>query len=272
MIVNHTSELYIKKHWVLENPDKTLLKGANHMIPDGCLEVMFVERGEVIISNSRDIERCALGIYVAYQVSDFVNIALKPLTKVHFVKLFPWVNGIISSTSFKKIANKVVPLSQINQTLFLRLSNYNLAEEIEVTVRKLCLFITENVKLYNDFDLIYQSCTKFSSKESDFKKSKKEILSTFKISSKTLENKFKHTIGLSPKQFEIVVRLRAVAEKLKYEKDDCSLTSIAQEFNFFDQAHFIRTFKSFFKLPPGDIDLDKYFISDSKEPFRYYTI
>lgn len=65
-----------------------------------------------------------------------------------------------------------------------------------------------------------------------------------------LERKFRKQIGLSPKQLGKVLRLQAALKMMLSE--DQSLTNIAYEGQYFDQAHFIKDFKEFVGTTPGE--------------------
>lgn len=65
-----------------------------------------------------------------------------------------------------------------------------------------------------------------------------------------LERKFRSQIGLSPKQLSKVIRLQATLQML-LESSDKSLTEIAYEHAYYDQAHFIKDFKEFTGVTPS---------------------
>lgn len=65
-----------------------------------------------------------------------------------------------------------------------------------------------------------------------------------------LERNFKKQIGISPKQLGKVLRLQTALKMLLNNKE--SLTNIAYESEYFDQAHFIKDFKEFIGTTPKD--------------------
>lgn len=77
--------------------------------------------------------------------------------------------------------------------------------------------------------------------------SMKQLANTLNASERTLERKFRDTIGLSPKHFAGVIRLRYF---LKAIHNKNSLTSLAYECGYHDQAHLIREFKKTVGLSP----------------------
>lgn len=77
-----------------------------------------------------------------------------------------------------------------------------------------------------------------------------ELRRALYVSERTLERRFKSEIGLSPKQAGRVARFRR-AVNLLIEAPEASLGRVAHECGYYDQAHFIREFKSMSGLTPG---------------------
>jgi methylphosphotriester-DNA--protein-cysteine methyltransferase len=70
----------------------------------------------------------------------------------------------------------------------------------------------------------------------------KDLVAELPISLDTFEKRFKRVIGTSPKQFSTIVRLRSLIERYPQAE---SLTDAAVTAGYFDQAHFIKAFKTF---------------------------
>lgn len=71
------------------------------------------------------------------------------------------------------------------------------------------------------------------------------------ITDRTLRNHFYEKIGCSPKEYMRIVKLKQVACELKHSQK--SLTHIAHENNYFDQAHFIHEIKDITGLSPNQL-------------------
>lgn len=63
--------------------------------------------------------------------------------------------------------------------------------------------------------------------------------------------KFSSAIGISPKQLSKIIRIQATLKTL-LTKEITSLTDLAYENEYFDQAHFIKDFKEFTGLTPKE--------------------
>ena len=72
------------------------------------------------------------------------------------------------------------------------------------------------------------------------------------ISQRQLGRRFNQTVGLSPKEFSRVTRfIHSLTHLKKYPS--LSLTEIAYESGYYDQAHFIHDYKSYAGLSPGEL-------------------
>ncbi len=69
------------------------------------------------------------------------------------------------------------------------------------------------------------------------------LLQMLFVSERTLERKFNHTVGITPKRFIDIVRLNMSAKRLQRLKEKHRLAGVAYESGYFDQAHFIKDFK-----------------------------
>jgi AraC-like DNA-binding protein len=70
----------------------------------------------------------------------------------------------------------------------------------------------------------------------------KELMQQLHISQSPLEKRFRKIVGASPKKFANIVRFKHAIQNYK---DNNSMTSLGYDSGFYDQAHFIKEFKSF---------------------------
>lgn len=94
---------------------------------------------------------------------------------------------------------------------------------------------------------IFKIISQITEKKGDISIS--SICKQFQISSRQLERVFKKEIGLSPKIFIRIIRLRNVKDTISSLELD-NLTQTAYDFGFFDQAHFTKEFKFFMGETP----------------------
>jgi AraC-like DNA-binding protein len=70
----------------------------------------------------------------------------------------------------------------------------------------------------------------------------KELMGQLHISQSPLEKRFRQMVGTSPKKFASIVRLKNAIQQ--YDPNS-SLTALGYEAGYYDQAHFIKEFKTF---------------------------
>jgi AraC-like DNA-binding protein len=75
-----------------------------------------------------------------------------------------------------------------------------------------------------------------------------ELIDQLHISQAPLEKRFRKVIGASPKKFASIVRMR---NAIKNYDPKNSLTELGLQAGFYDQAHFIKEFKTFTGELPG---------------------
>jgi AraC-like DNA-binding protein len=71
-----------------------------------------------------------------------------------------------------------------------------------------------------------------------------------KLTPKAFRRAFRDTTGLNPKSFARVARFRGVLARLQ-RKDESTLTQIAAEHEYSDQAHFVHDFKALAGMTPS---------------------
>ena len=76
-----------------------------------------------------------------------------------------------------------------------------------------------------------------------------DLAQKMKLNRRQLERKFESEIGMSPKQLSRAIRLQATIRKLG-EKKFNTLTDLAYDNGYYDQAHFIRDFREFTGISP----------------------
>jgi AraC-like DNA-binding protein len=80
--------------------------------------------------------------------------------------------------------------------------------------------------------------------------STKNLSEEIGVSQKHLIHKFKHEVGVTPKQFGRVLKLQAVLKQIE-PRSDLNWSDIALQANYYDQAHFNRDFRRFSGLTPA---------------------
>ncbi len=76
-----------------------------------------------------------------------------------------------------------------------------------------------------------------------------------------LERHMKKIVGISPKQYQRIMRFNNVLHYINLDHSGYNWPDIAGRFGYFDQAHFIREFKLFYGKTPADFSVNDPFLS-----------
>jgi len=228
---------YIKYFVVSDNE----LENQYKVFPSSGLVIGFQYKGQLsFIKEKNESKLNSAGItgvsdsYKIFKNSAGIGTVLIYFTEIGFTHFASHpANELFNlSLSLEDIFNKE-GINEVEEKLFFATSDKQRIEAIEqflLSQLKDCQtdkLIAEAVKL------IYETKGTIRIKELNEKLS---------ISQSPFEKRFRKTVGTTPKKFASIVRFNSVVDNIKNNK---SLTTIYYENNFFDQAHFIKSFKQF---------------------------
>lgn len=240
----------VKFYWTLEVPyDPSNQK--QKLIPDGCIEMTFNLKDKIkryvsedafivhpnamvmgqrtksyFIEPLGDVDSFAICFY-PYGFANFTNTPLENLVDVEAP-----ISDLFGAISAKNLEQQIVQASNtqeridIIETFLLNRLHQNTTIEHLVKTTVDALLTTNGSSPIN------------------------QILKDDLSKRRQLERNFKKQIGISPKQLGKVLRLQSALKMLLNDPE--SLTNIAYENEYFDQAHFIKDFKEFVGTTPKE--------------------
>ncbi len=240
----------VKFYWTLKVPfDPNNQK--QKIIPDGCIEMTFnlkdkikryVSENDYIIHPNAmvmgqrrksyfiepigDVDSFAVCFY-PYGFSSFISTPLENLVDVEAP-----LESLFGEISAKKIEQNIQQAS-------------NTRERIEVIEAFLLDKLIQSRTIENLVKTTVDALLTTNGKTSINRMLKDDLSKR-----RRLERNFKKQIGISPKQLGKVLRLQTALKMILNDKE--SLTSIAYESEYFDQAHFIKDFKEFIGITPKE--------------------
>ncbi|MBO9702718.1 MAG: helix-turn-helix transcriptional regulator [Sporocytophaga sp.] len=230
---------FIKGYIIIESKEET----ENLILPDTSMVMSIRYKGSVSINDNKLPGAILSGLRHTHRnvrySSDSGNvlIAFEPGGVAAFFEepLHELVEISVPLDSLKNYINS----NEVCEQLHYASDN---AERISIVERMLILKI-RNQK----FDaLVFHAVEKIRKDPCNMRI--KELLETLNISRDAFEKRFRRTIGTTPKQFSNIVRMKSVIEK---GKEFNSLTDLAYESGYFDQAHFNKEFKLFTGQTPS---------------------
>jgi len=239
---------FVKCFWTLE--DGGIEKPVKQrVLPDGCMEMIFhygdlyqqyFEDGSSIIQPRS---------FVFGQITTYIEIAPTGITGLVAARFLPDGLTPFLEIPVSSLENKAVDISNVfgkkgkllEQKVIAAASNAERIKLIEsFLLSRLVDPQTINAIAKNCLDIIFQSQGQLAMVE---------LAGKLKINRRSMERKFLLSIGMSPKQLSKVVRLQAALKMLE-QRNFSSLTSLAYENGYYDQAHFIKDFKEFTGMSP----------------------
>jgi AraC-like DNA-binding protein len=239
---------FIKCFWSLEAPASATVE-KQHIVPDGCMEMIFhygdlyqqfLEDGISILQ-----PRC----FVFGQITSPLEIAPTGKSGIIAARFHP--DGFLPFSSYpiKQMENKAIALHLLfgNDAIVLEQAVLN-ASANEDRIQIISTFLINRLQTTEVKDRITQSGID-ALMQSNGQLNVNELAGQLNINRRQLERKFSSAVGLSPKQLSKFIRLQATL-KMMNEKKFTSLTSLAYENGYYDQAHFIKDFKEFTGISP----------------------
>ncbi len=247
---SHDLATLVKCYWTLESPKERPYERQT-IIPDGCMEMIFhygdlyrqyMENGSSIIQPRS---------FVIGQLTRPLEIEPTGKTGIFSVRFHP--NGFLPFTTIpiKKMENTAVLLEklfgkdgqEIEEIILNSVSTVERIKHIEA-------FLLSRLADTKAIDRMVKSIVE-TILTANGKLSVDELSKQTNINRRQLERKFSSSIGLSPKQLLKTIRLQATLKMLLNSKFT-TLTALAYENEYYDQAHFIKDFKEFTGFTPKE--------------------
>ncbi len=249
----HELQPFIKCFWSLEDEKKEgPLK--QRVLPDGCMEMIFhygdlyrqyFEDGSAIIQPRS---------FVFGQITKYIEIAPTGTSGIISARFLPEGISPFISMPVTSLENKAVPIAEIfadGTALEERIVHANNNDE---RIQLLESFLLSKLIEPTTIDAITRSCVE-AIFQSQGQIGVVELAGKMNINRRKMERKFTTVIGMSPKQLARVARLQSALKMLE-EKKFTSLTSLAYENGYYDQAHFIKEFRDFTGVSPKSFYAD----------------
>ncbi|NQX38696.1 Helix-turn-helix domain-containing protein [Pedobacter steynii] len=238
---------YVRCYWTLEAP-KEKAPEKQRIVPDGCMEMIF-HYGDLYrqyLDGSTVLQpRC----FVFGQVTQPLEIVPTGETGVFAVRFLPEGFAAFATFPVGDMENRAVPLQELfaEEGIDLEkeiLNALNTEERIQLVER----FLLHKLITPESVHQIVRSGVAAMMKLKG-QVSVDELTDNLKINRRQLERKFSIAVGLSPKQLSKMIRLQSVL-KIMADPQFTSLTSIAYQGDYYDQAHLIKDFKEFAGMSP----------------------
>jgi AraC-like DNA-binding protein len=239
---------FIKCFWSLDDLPGEGMK-RQRVIPDGCMEMIF-HYGDLYRQYFEDGSfitqpRC----FLFGQITTSLEIEPTGKSGVFAARFLPEGLAPFLSIPVYELQNTAVSLIELFGKEGQRLETQVLsASENLQRIKIIEDFLLARMVNPKTVDDIIKQCVDVIIK-SGGRLRMNEVTNQVNINRRNMERKFMSAIGISPKQLAKLVRLQATIKMLG-QKNFTSLTSLAYENGYYDQAHFIKDFKEFTGISP----------------------
>lgn len=251
-----SSELqpFIKCFWSLED-EKQDEPVKQRVLPDGCMEMIFhygdhyqqyFEDGSSIIQPKS---------FVFGQITKYIEIAPTGVSGIISARFFPDGLSPFLNIPLISLENKAVSIRELfgEDGTKLEENVLNANDNCE-RIKLIETFLLSKLAEQRTIDAITKSCVDLIF-QSQGQIGSAELADIMNINRRNIERKFISVIGISPKQLARVARLQATFKMLE-QKRSATLTEIAYENGYYDQAHFIKDFREFTGMSPKSFFAD----------------
>ncbi|MEM7798597.1 MAG: helix-turn-helix domain-containing protein [Chloroflexota bacterium] len=240
----------VKYYWTLEVPAEYESK-KQQIIPDGCIELAFILEDDIkrYISENEFILQ-PRSMVIGQRSETFY---IEPVGRVHSfaVSFYPYGFANFISSPIKALANKETPIASLfgDDAANALEKKILQASDTQKRIKVIEAFLFDRLNGKTTVDHIVKTTVDLLL-STNGSTPISQLINQDLSKRRQLERKFVKQIGLSPKQLGKVIRLQS-ALKLLLNDEAESLTHIAYESDYYDQAHFIKDFKRFTGMNPS---------------------
>jgi AraC-like DNA-binding protein len=249
-------ETIVKCYWTLEIP-KQKENQKQLVLPDGCVDMCFILGEDIKRYTSENEFLIQPKQMLLGQITEQFHIEPAGYVNTFAIRFYPYGFANFIELPLNQLANKETALNLLfgdkitNQLSEKIIEAKSTSERIKII--ESFLFEKLNNKITIDNIIKTTIDTMFLTKGS---KPLNTILKADLSKRRQLERNFKKEIGISPKQLSKVIRLQATLQMLLNQTTE-TLTDIAYESEYYDQAHFIKDFKEFTGITPKEFLTDE---------------
>lgn len=241
----------VQCYWTLKVPSE-----AGHdkqrIIPDGSIEMAFILGDDIKRYTSETEFILQPRAMVLGQTIDAFYIKPTGYVDTFAIRFYPYGFANFMDTALKTLINKETPIELLFEKQHAdRLeSDIVNAENTEQRILIIEEFLLARLNDEKTVDRIVKT-TIDTLLETKGSSAINEILKDEMSKRRQLERNFAKQIGISPKQLGKVIRMQS-ALKMLLNRETESLTQIAYQNEYYDQAHFIKDFQEFTGTNPKE--------------------
>lgn len=237
-------EPFVQSVWSYESPVLLNTKEQGIVIPSGNCVLIWNYKGEYYHQlNDKRYFHPLYDLHLIGQTKTRINLLGDDPVSSIGVSFKPFGFYAIAGAALSSFTNQVVSISKINREHQTVLANFS--GNINESIIELTNLLTERIAFVPDKRVVYLV------KEIERTNGNilvKNLFSNVNGSQRYLNQIFKLQVGLTPKEYSSIVRFRELYNRFIRDRDIENKTEL-YDF-FFDESHFIRSFKNILSIKP----------------------
>jgi len=260
--VNGNTANFIKKLWILNNSEDQPPILNRGVPPNGCFTIAIIQGIGLNIKHKDQVRHLPKGIYFCGQITETLYIDILSKTKATMIQLFPWTPAYFGISDAHLFTDNICLVNEITSFKVLTLD-----EMIGLENEKLCRYLTKAFSCLfrssDNIDLTTESVQLIMRNKGNITVAL--IARSLKCSERHLQKSFKNFVGISPKLFISIIKLREALDDIVYPIDKPeTMTQLAVSNGYYDQPHFNNTFSSFIGKTPKNFNEKEFFLTIKK--------
>lgn len=235
---------YIRHYWLLESDDTAT---TQRIIPTGNIELVF-HRGSQMIQNGKTIPRTT----VSGQTLSFSDLVPTGTVNMIAVVFHSFGAKAFFDIPIYKFSNLTLSADDLNIKPLKELEDKILdTKDDNISIRLIESFLISRLKPLREYNYNRIVTAVNTINLCNEEVSVSNLAATVCLSSKQFRRIFNEHIGVTPKEFMRIIRFHKALFILQNDPTT-TLTSLAYECGYYDQAHMITEFKLFSGYTPRE--------------------
>ncbi len=252
---------FVRCFWTLDIEGQTGALHKEKIVPDGCIELIFNYGDRFMWYKADGSTALQPRSFVHGQLKEYIEVAPTGRTGIIAVRFSPYGLSAFTKIPIWQFTQMYVDAVDVFGQDVRELEDKLLyAEDGATAVNNIVAFLVERMtRITENMAGIRNIVEVISSQKGNC--SVAQLASLNNQSERQFERIFKNSVGLSPKLFMKITRFGHVMSGLQQSRYE-SLSSLAHENGYYDQAHFIRDFKAITGTSPLKYTLERHNMSD----------
>ncbi len=247
---------FIKAISSIENPGDSTSPCTFRVLPDTCVEIFFAYHGETIAKIKTKTQFDSAKSFVTSRMSTYMDVQVPQNSSSIAVCFYPGAAFRFFDLPMKELTDNNILLFDLWGDKIYELEDNislysNQMERVSAIQKSLLNFMQREPANKSAYEYCFSKINLFKGRMPI------KILSKMtNISQRQLSRQFNNFLGLSPKEYSRIKRFLFTLDNIK-KYPFYSLTQIAYESGYFDQAHFIHDCKEFAGITPRELVCSK---------------